>query len=329
MSDFVPPTRFEGKDFDSYIPRHPSQESASARLSMLGDALAAPFPESALRRFFKRKLRRRESRRAGHGVYLDGGFGVGKTHLLAAYWRRSAEPKFYLAFDELMYFVGLMGTRAAADAFRGARLIAIDEWELDDPGNLKLALAFLRSAIRDGACVAVTSNTVPLELGSGRFSQKDFTAEIEDLASVFEVVRVEGEDYRRRHFAVDRLMAGGGQDAIAPGPGTLRIDFAELMSALNRVHPSRYREFTRPIEELALDEIGSLRSLADALRWVHFIDAIYVGRVRLRTEGRVRLDAIFPGESVEGPFGKKLLRCISRLHELLKDESQSGTEMEG
>ena len=41
---------------------------------------------------------------------------------------------------------------------------------------------------------------MPLELGAGRFSQKDFAAEIEELASAFEVLRIEGEDYRHRYF---------------------------------------------------------------------------------------------------------------------------------
>jgi cell division protein ZapE len=331
IEHFVPPPRFEGKDFSSYQPRHATQTRAAARLRGLAGELAATAMPTrpGLLRFFGRRGMSRAQRPKGRGIYLDGGFGVGKTHLLSALWNAGPAPKFYLSFDELMYFIGLLGTQAAADAFRGARLIAIDEWELDDPGNLKMALAFIRAAIEDGACIAVTSNTLPLDLGAGRFSQKDFKAEVEELASVFEVIRVEGEDYRHRHYA-GASAVGGGADGAAdpPADGRLRTTFRELMTGLGTVHPSRFREVVAPVRTIALDGIDPLAGLADALRWVHFIDSVYVNRTQLRTEREVRLDQLFADEAVRGPFGKKLLRCVSRLEELLSEDGAGETAEE-
>ncbi len=318
MKDFVPPPRFEAKNFDGYRPRTPGQELGLLRASEVADRLVVTRSASPLTRLFSR---RQGGTRSGRGLYIDGGFGVGKTHLLTAIWNRSASPKFYLSFDELMYFVGLLGAPAAAGAFRGARLIAVDEWELDDPGNLKLAIAFLRGAIRDGAFVAVTSNTVPLELGSGRFTQKDFAAEVEELAAAFEVIRIDGEDFRRRGAVEASLTAGGGAiDPFGAPAATLHVSFDELMGALNLLHPSRYRELVRPVEQLLIDSIVPLPSLADALRFVHLIDALYVSGRDVRSFAPVRLDALFAEDAVAGPFGKKLLRCISRLHEMLGAE---------
>ena len=313
MKDFVPPPRFAGKDFDSYHPAHATQEQGLVRATELASQLGASPVVSP----FARLLGRSGRRRSGQGLYIDGGFGVGKTHILTAIWNRSASPKFYLSFDELMYFVGLLGSQAAARAFSGARLIAVDEWELDDPGNLKLAIAFLREAIRDGAFLAVTSNTIPLELGSGRFTQKDFAAEVEELAAAFEVIRIGGEDYRRRQSAArPRKIATRTSDGFG-GTAMLHTTFPDLISALNQVHPSRYRELVRPVESLLIDRIDTLPSLADALRFVHFVDALYVSGREVRTLEDVRPDSVFTADAVAGPFGKKVLRCISRLHELL------------
>src|SRR5690606_13405868 len=153
-----------------------------------------------------------------------------------------------LSFDELMYFIGIVGLDGAATALARHRLVTIDEWELDDPGNLKLAIALVRRLIRSRLRVAVTSNTLPLDLGVGRFSQKDFRAEIEELAEAFEVVRIEGDDYRRRSFESDpgahhfldvrvyREIVDESSD------GTLRGTFDEILHALRQLHPIRFRE---------------------------------------------------------------------------------------
>ena len=43
------------------------------------------------------------------GLYLDGGFGVGKTHLLASTWHAAPGPKAYGTFVELTHLVGALG----------------------------------------------------------------------------------------------------------------------------------------------------------------------------------------------------------------------------
>lgn len=46
--------------------------------------------------------------------------------------------------------------------------------------------------------MAATSNTLPEQLGEGRFAAQDFLREINTLASIFTTVRIEGPDYRHR-----------------------------------------------------------------------------------------------------------------------------------
>jgi hypothetical protein len=42
-------------------------------------------------------------------VYLDGGYGVGKTHLLASLWHQAPGPKLFATFVELTHLVGAIG----------------------------------------------------------------------------------------------------------------------------------------------------------------------------------------------------------------------------
>jgi cell division protein ZapE len=329
LHQFRPPTRFASKTFDEYRPQHPSQDAAVARLSELATALSAP-PPRPLASLFRRRGRARSA-----GIYLDGGFGVGKTHLLAALWNAVPAPKAYLSFDELMYFIGIAGPAAAAEAMASHRLVCVDEWELDDPGNLKLALAFLRALLPRGTFVAVTSNTIPLELGRGRFSQKDFRAEVEELASAFEVLRVEGDDYRHRRFearpGAEYFADEAELNALvtsAPRSRSLDLQFGSLIRALGELHPIRFRDFVRKVDLLVVRELDRIEELSEALRWVHFIDAAYDARVGFAASGSVPLAEIFPLEAMEGPYGKKLSRCLSRLEEMLL-EGVGGDEDEG
>lgn len=321
LGGFVPPARFAEKSFDNFRPQHPSQARARDRLA----ALAAELREVARPGWADRLRARMRGPRRGGGVYIDGGFGVGKTHLLAALWHAAPFPKAYLSFDELVHFIGLVGVGAAREAFASQRLAAIDEWELDDPGNLKLALAFLRGALEDGVHVVTTSNTLPIELGEGRFSQKDFRAEIEELAGAFEVVRVEGDDFRHRHFEAD---PGRGyfldtealeREAHAAGERALRVRFEELVAGLRRVHPIRFAGLVDRVGAVFVDGLHPFDQLSDALRWVHFVDTLYDSAVPFGASSSVALGELFPASYLSGPYGKKFSRCLSRMEELLAE----------
>ncbi|MEX2570689.1 MAG: cell division protein ZapE [Gemmatimonadota bacterium] len=325
LRGFRPPERFAEKRFKTYEPRHATQRRAADRLARIAEDLGRSARLGGLRRLLSS---RRPS--IASGIYLDGGFGVGKTHLLASLWNASPEPRAYLSFDELMYFIGLTGPEGAAGSFAGYRLLAVDEWELDDPGNLKMALAFLRAVLQERVFVAVTSNTLPLELGAGRFSQKDFRAEVEELASAFEVLRVEGDDYRHRHFestpGTEYFLSPAAMDVIAaePAAGTLRTSFPELLAGLETVHPIRYRDLATAARFWLIDGVAPLPDLRAALRWVHFIGSLYDAGLRMAASCTVPLGEMFPEGALTGPFGKKLSRCLSRMEELLGENDGGG-----
>ena len=308
LAGFVPPPRFAEKGFDDYRPdaRHPSQGAAVQRLREIASELGAG-TRVGWRGLFR-------PARAGSGVYLDGGFGVGKTHLLAALWNAAPAPRAYLSFDELVFTIGLLGVEGTRELFRGQTLVCVDEWELDDPGNLRMALAFLRGALADGVRVAATSNTVPDELGRGRFPQKNFAAEVAELSSAFETLRVEGEDFRHRLFRAepgrDPFVDAATLDAAASSapPRTLRASFPALLAALGEVHPIRFAALAGALDGLLVDGMEPIASVGEGLRWVHFIDKVYDDAIPVGATSRIPLGEIFPGDFIAGPFGKKFSR---------------------
>ena len=97
LSGFHPSYRFGTVSFDTYIPdpAHPSQAQAVERLRRF----AADLGRGGSGGGFLGGLFGGKKRAAGPaGIYLDGGFGVGKTHLLASTWHAAPGPKACLLY---------------------------------------------------------------------------------------------------------------------------------------------------------------------------------------------------------------------------------------
>src|SRR3954454_22122700 len=195
---FVPTPRFAHASFASYRPdpREPSQSAGRTRV----EQFVVMATRASRSRGLLARLRGAPRDAPLHGLYLDGGFGVGKTHLLAAAYHAGPSPKSYLSFAELAYTIFNLGLAACLAAFRGQRLLCIDEFELDDVANTRLAASFLRGLREAGTGIAVitTSNTVPTDLGAGRFADDDFRREMGEIAAAFETAHITGDDYRHR-----------------------------------------------------------------------------------------------------------------------------------
>ncbi len=111
---------------------------------------------------------------------------------------RSPAPKAFATFGELTQLAGVFGFVECIDLLADYVVVCIDEFELDDPGNTTLISRLLSQLVERGVSVAATSNTLPEQLGEGRFAAQDFLREINTLASIFTTVRIEGPDYRHR-----------------------------------------------------------------------------------------------------------------------------------
>jgi cell division protein ZapE len=314
VAELVPPPRFAEVSFDSYVP-DPAQPSQKEALEVLRGFA------NHLRRPARRKgLFRKTPEPAGPGgVYLDGGYGVGKTHLLASLWHAAPEPKLFATFVELTHLVGALGFHEAVTALSTYRLVCVDEFELDDPGDTVLVSTLLRNLREAGVRLAATSNTLPGKLGEGRFATADFMREIQGLAASFESVRIDGEDYRHRGLpkAPDASTAEEVQRR-AEADGASLDHFRDLTRHLADVHPSKYGALLDGVRLVCLEEVHTVSDQAVALRLVVLADRMYDRDLPVVASG-VSMDEMFAPDLLEGGYRKKYYRAISRLDALARE----------
>jgi cell division protein ZapE len=261
----------------------------------------------------------------GVGLYLDGGFGVGKTHLLAsAYYQLPGDGpggapdtpthKAFATFGELTQLAGVFGFVECIDLLANYTAVCIDEFELDDPGNTTLISRMLSSLVERGVSVAATSNTLPEQLGEGRFAAQDFLREINTLASIFTTVRIEGPDYRHRDVPPAPVPLSDREvvDAAVAVAGATLDDFDALCAHLATMHPSRYLTLIEGVVAVFLTGVHGIDDQNVALRLVSLTDRLYNAGIPVVASG-AKLDTIFSEEMLAGGYRKKYLRATSRL----------------
>ncbi|MDQ3578449.1 MAG: cell division protein ZapE [Actinomycetota bacterium] len=317
VAAMVPPPRFDQVSFDSYVPNadEPSQAAAVRKCAEFAAAVGAGAETSFLKRMFGGK-----PASGPRGLYLDGGFGVGKTHLLASIWHAAPGPKAYGTFVELTNLVGALGFTEAVVRLREHRLLAIDEFELDDPGDTMLVTRLLAELTDAGVHVTATSNTLPDKLGEGRFAADDFLREIQALSARFAVVRVDGPDYRHRGLPDAPAPLTDAELAASASviPGSTVDDFDAVCAHLATLHPSRYGKLVDGVAAVHLRGVHPLAGQDVALRVVAFADRLYDRAIPIVVSGEP-ISALFTEEMVRGGYRKKYLRAVSRLVALSRD----------
>lgn len=320
MTGLVPPPRFGTARFSTYVPdpRRPSQSEAVHTLSGFATGLepAQGAGRAGRRRWFG--ARPAAATPTGpRGVYLDGGYGVGKTHLLAALWHAAPVPpeqKAFCTFVELTHLAGALGFQETVRRLSGHRLLCIDEFELDDPGDTVLVSSLLGRLADAGVALAATSNTLPDRLGEGRFAAADFLREIQGLAARFRTVRIDGEDHRHRGLPTAPPPPTAEQvTTTAHATAGARLDdFPRLLAQLSGIHPSGYGTLTEGVSAVCLTGVRPVLDQATALRLVVLADRLYDRETPVLAAGEP-LDHVFGTDMLHGGYRKKYLRAISRL----------------
>ncbi|UNK72544.1 cell division protein ZapE [Microbacterium sp. H1-D42] len=316
LTSLVPPPQFDSATFETYRAddAYPSQEEAKQTLIRFAGP-SEPVKKAGLFRRAPKEVPMKP------GVYLDGGFGVGKTHLLASiYHAMPARRKYFGSFIEYTALVGALGYKNTVDLLRGADLLCIDEFELDDPGDTMVMTRLLGELVASGTKLAATSNTPPNALGEGRFAAQDFLREIHAMSEAFQTLRIDGIDYRQRAIdgtavvLTDADYASAVEQSAASGAAS-DDDFSDVIRHLAQVHPSRYIRLIDGLSFVGLHDVRVLTDQSEALRFVAFIDRVYDAQLPVAATG-VSLDAVFADEMLAGGYRKKYLRAISRLNSL-------------
>ncbi|WP_375475643.1 cell division protein ZapE [uncultured Jatrophihabitans sp.] len=323
IAGLAPPPLFADARFDTYRPA-PDQPTQSAAL-----AQTRAFAGAVLGGVTPGRWPRRRPRESPGGIYLDGGFGVGKTHLLAAAWHAAPEPKAYATFVELTHLAGALGFGQLVARLSGLRLLAIDEFELDDPGDTVLVSTLLGNLAEAGVALAATSNTLPDRLGEERFATEDFLREIQALAARFTAVRVDGPDYRHRGDpAAPSPLSDDEVRASTSAPDASLDDFDELLRRLAQLHPSRYGALVDGLRVVGLLGVHTVEDESVALRLVVLADRLYDRGIQVRASG-APLDQLFAERMLAGGYRKKYRRAISRLTALAREPGEEGGRHDG
>lgn len=307
MAELTPPPLFTNTAFENYLPAadQPTQQAAVAGVRAFAQRINAP-----VRTSWFRKAAPPEGRA---GIYLDGGFGVGKTHLLAALWHSVEGGKAFGTFMEFTNLVGALGFERTVSELSKVKLLAIDEFELDDPGDTVLMSTLLGRLVQAGVYLAATSNTLPDALGEGRFAAEDFLREIQGLAAHFDVIRIDGEDYRHRGAPeAPKTSSESEAKAFASQFNATVDNFDRFLYHLARIHPSKYGAMLEGVSGVVLKDVHPLPDQSAALRFVVFADRLYDRQIPLRITGS-SLDQLFTAEMMRGGYRKKYQRALSRL----------------
>nr|WP_296777782.1 cell division protein ZapE [Rhodococcus sp. (in: high G+C Gram-positive bacteria)] len=311
IAQMVPPAMFDDVSFSSYIPdpNEPTQAEAVAKAEAFAERVVKIRGKGGKRGLFGKK-----TPATGAGLYLDGGFGVGKTHLLASIYHSVPDPKAFGTFVELTHVVGALGFNKALEELSNHSILCIDEFELDDPGDTMLVSRLLSELSERGVSIVATSNTLPGQLGEGRFAAADFMREIKKLGSIFESIRVDGPDYRHRDLppAPDPTSEAELIERAGSTDGATLDDFDELLAHLSTLHPSRYGKLLEGVSSVFLKNVHPAADQSVALRLVVLADRLYDASIPVTSSG-AKLDEIFTEEMLAGGYRKKYLRATSRL----------------
>ncbi|MGB3302134.1 cell division protein ZapE [Gordonia sp. (in: high G+C Gram-positive bacteria)] len=310
IGEMVPPRMFDEVSFDSYIP-DPKEPSQAAAVQAGRDFVARA---SKVRSGGKKSFFRKSAPPNGIGLYLDGGFGVGKTHLLASIYHSMPGPKAFATFGEVTNVVGALGYIDALERLSNHSVLCIDEFELDDPGDTMVVSRLLAELTARGVSIVATSNTLPGQLGEGRFAAQDFLREIQKLSSIFETVRVDGPDYRHRDLPpAPEPMTDAELAEIAENTSGATMDtFDDLVAHLAKLHPSKYKSLVDGVKMVCIEQVHPAPDQAVALRFVALADRLYDAEIPVSVSGG-KLDELFTPEMVAGGYRKKYLRATSRL----------------
>ncbi|MDF2506726.1 MAG: cell division protein ZapE [Microbacterium sp.] len=233
---------------------------------------------------------------------------------------RFSGRKYFGSFIEYTALVGALGYKNTVDLLKGADLLCIDEFELDDPGDTMVMTRLIGELVPTGTRLAATSNTPPNALGEGRFAAQDFLREIHAMSDSFQMLRIDGVDFRQRaldgHAVVLDDGAYAAASSAAGSESTASDDrFDDLIRHLAQVHPSRYIRLIEGLGQVGLRDVRQLTDQSEALRFVAFVDRVYDAQIPIIATG-LGLDSVFSEEMLAGGYRKKYLRAVSRLNAL-------------
>lgn len=316
------PYKFSQCSFDNYMPdeEYPSQRDVKEKLEKFVYEVERFNTKKCCGGIIGKITRKRLKPKH---VYIDGGFGIGKTHLLSSIGNAYPGRKIFLSFSELMYLIAYFDLLPLVEKISRFDLMLLDEFELDDPGDAMMGINFIRELSSTNTIVAATSNTTPVSLGGRKFDMLLFKERIGSLIDYFQTFAIDGKDYRIkkltkvRHGSSKKTLMDLFKEYKTGSRDKLYVGFDDLLKKMRDVHPVRYINFNESIDAVFIENLRKFTDdeLLDALRFTYLIDVLYYGSVDIFISTDIQLWDMFSDDLKDGKFRNKIMRCLSRLSE--------------
>ncbi len=316
INELKPHPKFSSCTFDNYNcdSNYPSQQHLKDTLQNI--AIVNNNPVITKKGFLSR-FKKQEPIKLQH-YYIDGTYGIGKTHLLSALFHAFEGIKAFVSFTELTYFMNYLGIEKTIEVFSNHKLMLIDEFDLDDPATTRMFVRLINS-IKHKTTIVMTSNRLPKELGGGKFDTAQFARELGVIADEFEQISVDGKSFRlqltewKKQF--DTTTYAEISASYEATRGMISTTFNELMKTLQSYHPFKFFVIPQNADAIFVEGFTTITNLNDALRFTMLIDVCYYydAKVFILSDDA---ETIFADEIMETTFERQFLRCKSRLTEL-------------
>jgi cell division protein ZapE len=316
------PLKFQHCSFDNYIPNedYPSQKEIKEKLIEFVRMLEEYNKKVCCEGVIKKFLRKNSKPKA---IYLDGGFGVGKTHLLCSIGNTYKGKSVFVSFSELMYLIAYFNLLPLVEKMSEFDVVLLDEFELDDPGDAMMGINFIREISKTDTVVVTTSNTTPVALGGRKFDIMVFKERIGKLVDYFQTYAIDGKDYRVtkapkiEYESSKQSLKSLFDNYETKNRKKLYVQFDELLKKMRDIHPVRYINFNENVDAIFIEDLRKFTDdeMLDALRFTYLIDILYYGAVDIYISTDIHLWDMFSDDLKDGKFKNKIMRCLSRVSE--------------